>query len=929
MATPLGRAAANAAGSVSSEAAARALRIKRYRELLQQGPEALQQRAAIAAENAAARQARAAAREDRVAPILEAMRGNQAAVSSGGDIPRPRPTADVAPSPVRPRAVEASGPYPVDDSRILELLDRVNTQGMDSLGPEDLIVLEDLQSGRAVRSGASAPAAPLDAPEIAVEAPDLNGNLAASGVELDEAPKRSGQDNLRPKTARQPSKLEKIANEITQIAGSARTGEAIAPRQARATWKKVEGLTSEEFEELVGVIGNEDAALANLEQVQNIAGDVARDPNSLAAAALDRAKQAREGTMRAPNSESPEFATDNLTTAELPGAFEDAMAAQRERQLALESRSVGGGLSLEDRIVLAGLDPSDPNAARQLPFWLKGRDGRPTALESRSRGSRSVEGNDIKILASLTKAREELAAAATPEEQAMALAKVTKEEEALNRKFPGGRKEMADSRLNKGGQQETFDDAVLAIVGARPRADRSLARPNAAMSAAERQAMAGEAVDTFGEDAFEFLPDEIEIDDVADLGESGKPKKVRGRPLPSRSMGAMQLMFGGKNPLAILGSPEAVADEILAKQSIFRPGTANYDMARERLAQQIQGEFGGPGPRPASSDPAALPGPATARGTSQDPARLPALPGGTNVRVESPTGSPVGEFAPITQSSPPAVAGSAALSPSSPSRPKGLPGPKPDLTAETLESSAIDLADEAGDVADDALNAFDRDMPAGARTSGRGQGRGKGGKGKGGKGGAKKDPVVVDADKVELVDPDKPFTANADELRTRVEQSTSSGTQVRDAMKNPPDLRKPQADPNAKPKGGGDGGKPPEDPPKRLEDADGDAGKPNNKKKPTKADDTKPKDAPGKWLKRGLIAAAGLGTIAALSGGGGGGVAAGGEVLPPVPPSGGPGAAGGEVSEDALERALDRIRGSRRGPSSPTYQTLQNWTVWR
>jgi hypothetical protein len=889
----------------------------------------------------------------------------------------------------------------VDSSRIAEILERVNTQGMDALGPEDLIVIADLQSGRAVRSGASAPAAPLDAPEVAVEAPDLNGNLAASGVELDEAPKRSGQDNLRPKTARQPSNLEKIANEITQIAGSARTGEAIAPRQARATWKKVEGLTSEEFEKLVGVIGNEDAALANLEQVQNIAGDAARDPNSLAAAALDRAKQAREGTMRAPGSNSPEFATDNLTDADMPTPADTARAVEAERQLALEDRSVGGGLSLQDRIVLAGLNPADPQAARNLPFWLKGRD-RAKSLEGRSNGARAGElsTSDEALLeqaeelkAAVDQSQAELRAAQyelrlaqiartsgrggasdadlAQMQQSLAQAQDTarklldmedslfpprlvrasdgqplRDAKGSIRRAPAamladpslvprgvrverGVRGATDSWLNRAGQAETYDDLVITMAGARPRAADSLTRSNPAMSAGERKLLENEAVDAFGEDAIEFLPEDQEVGDVADLGGSGKPGKVRGRPLPSRQQAALQVMFAGSpNPIAMMGSAEAVADQIIATHRVFRPGTANFDMARERLVRLIENEFGGPGPRPASSDPAALPGPATARGTSQDPARLPALPGGTNVRVESPTGSPVGEFAPITQSSPPAVAGSTALVPSSPSRPKGLPGPKPDAADVNLESSGVELADEAGDV-EDALTDFDRDMPAGARTSGRGQGRGRGGKGKGGKGGAKKDPVVVDADKVELVDPDKPFTANADELRTRVEQSTSSGTQVRDAMKNPPDLRKPKADPNAKPKDGGDGGKPPEDPPKRLEDSDGDAGKPSNKKKPTKADDTKPKDAPGKWLKRGLIAAAGLGTIAALSGGGGGGVAAGGEVPPPVPPSGGPGAAGGEVSEDALERALERIRGSRRGPSSPTYQTLQNWTVWR
>jgi len=902
--------------------ASRALRIKEYQRLLQMGPEGLAARAAITAENRAARQSRAASREDQVRPILEAMRANTAATALGDDIPRPRPTADVLPSPASPRQVDVQRPYVVADDRVLRLLDLVNEQGMDALSPEDLIVLEDLQSGLAVRAGSSpaAASAPLDVAGVAIEAPDFNGNLAASGVELDAQPQGGGAANLRPKTAKAATKIQKLANEVNQIAGSERTGEAVAPKQARSTWNKVNSLSSDDFVALVAEMGDEEAALTKLMQVESIAGVATRDPNSIAAAALDRAKQAREGTMRAQGSNAPEFATEAADEVVEPSEFDAQLASLAERVLAKQSRSPGGGLSLEERIVLAGLDPSDPQAARKLPLWLKGRDGRPTAMESRARGERGIESNDIKILRPLLKAREELAAAATPEKQAAALAKVTAAEEALNRKYGTmrrqkgdafGRPAMSDSRLNKGGQMETFDDLVISIVGARPKAERSLGRSTDAMSAAERRAMGDEAVDVFGEDAFEFMPDEQELDDVADLGETGKPRKVRGRPLPSRQQGAMQTMFsGGQNPIAMMGSPEAVADEILSKQTVFRPGTANYDMARERLAKAIQNEFGGPGPRPATDTPAAVPGPASAMGTSQDPSRLPvrqntwpdgwmrqtATSGpdaGVNVRVESPTGSPVGEFPALTQ---PATTDIALVPPQ-----RALPGPKPTASDVNLDASDIEILDEA----DDVLNEFDRDMPPGARTSGRGQG----GRRNGGRG--KKEPVIVDAEKVEPVD----GLVNADGEVT----TTTVATRPQRAL---PDKsgEKPKADtkPETKADGGGKG------PPK-----DGDTKKladPDKPIEPKKGKDDVPSRRLRRWLLGGGLVGAGIIGGAALRGGR---TAGGGEFIPPLPPGASAGGGGDEPTEADLDRMLERIRGARSGPSTPTYQTLQNWTVWR
>lgn len=292
-------------------------------------------------------------------------------------------------------------------------------------------------------------------------------------------------------------------------------------------------------------------------------------------------------------SRSIEASVADVPEQEMPTAFDSALAAAREAEEARQRRAPMGGMPMDARLLAAGVTD-----ARDLPLFLKGRDGRGTPFESRSRGERAIEGNDIRALRPLIAARQKLNAAETAEERAAAMAEVAAAEAALERKYAGGRKAMPDSRLNKAGQQETFDDLVVSIVGARPKAARGLGRSSADMTAAERAAMQGEVLDEFGEDALDLLPDEPMLD-MDELGEGGRRGRLGGGQQPSRVQGAMERLFASFNPLAMknadgvpyFASADAVADEVLSKQSIFRPGTANWDYAKEKLTNAINDRF--------------------------------------------------------------------------------------------------------------------------------------------------------------------------------------------------------------------------------------------------------------------------------------------------------------------------------------------------
>lgn len=967
--------------------------------------------------------------------------------------PRPKPVLEARPAaPSRPVAPPAPQPV-LSQDYIQFLLNKVEDSGLESLTPNEVALLS-----RSFEKTAQAAPAPSAIDDVQIEAPDFDGNLAASGLELDPPPSAGGKDNLRPKKAKGPTQLERLANEINNIAGSARTGEAIAPRQVRSTWSKVSALSSEDFENLVLAMGNEDAALAKLERVQDIAGDAARDPNSIAAAAIDRARQAREGTMRAQGSNSPEFATDRLTAADMPTAADTARAVERERVLALDDRRAAPGLPREERLAMAGLDPTNDQAARKLPLWLKGRD-RPISLEGRSQGSRAgqatssdkaniQQAEELKAAisqadADLRTAQYELrlaqisrtsgrGSATDADIQAMydnlasaqgtyralldmedelfsprlidsATGQPLRDASGKIRRVPAemlddpslvpkglrverGVRGQTDSWLNRAGQAETYDDLIITAAGARPRAQRGLNRSSDQLTAGENASLADEALDEFGDDAIEFLPEQQEVLELVD-DYYGKPRKVRGRPLPSRQRDALRRLFidthGGKNPIEMAGSAEAAVDEALSKNRVFRPGTANYDMARENLIKAVQDEFGGDGPtvitkQEADARPAPLSSePESVEGTTQDLSAVPALDGRANTAGEPPapparpdfsqpamsplqTASPAAGYvpeptpfsndpnaAPVWQdksvrrstatapvpNAPQAsatarrrAAGAAARQQVAPSEPIGPP------TAEEakLAASAVDLGDSSPIPEKPSSAPVADSKPAAGKK-------------------LTAEEIEAEADRVfkdtlaqeqEAGAPLKQAraTANAARLRTKKELQ---GLNPSDPIPEKTAAAKPQPTPAAgkaddvvdsKPVDAQDGSKknPKADTEKPKDSKDTKSKDGTDAKK---ADDkANPEKAPPKksrlpyYLTGGAILA---GVTAANMGRGGSGTAVAGGGSVPLVPGGGVNPEAAMAEEDAINRALERLRGSRASAGGGTSQVLQNWTGWR
>lgn len=172
-----------------------------------------------------------------------------------------------------------------------------------------------------------------------------------------------------------------------------------------------------------------------------------------------------------------------------------------------------------------------------------------------------------------------------------------------------GRRAMPDAVLNKGGTQETFEESLLAALGWRPRARQNLSRSSVDLSAEDARALSAEADDVFGDDAAELVDGDFDpnwdvngaIDRSILLEANGAQKKTRlgGTQQQSRVQGGMETMLDDSTPLQYKGEggaplyadPQAVAADILSRQRIFKPGTANYEMAKDRLAQLIERRF--------------------------------------------------------------------------------------------------------------------------------------------------------------------------------------------------------------------------------------------------------------------------------------------------------------------------------------------------
>lgn len=376
-----------------------------------------------------------------------------------------------------------------------------------------------------------------------------------------------------------------------------------------------------------------------------------------------------------------------------PGA--DATAALREREEQAATNAPLGGLTMPERLALMGLDPNDPQAARQLPLWLKGRD-RGDSLESRSMGSRAGEltSNDEAAIEqaealkeAIKEAQYELrlaqiglrsGRATSTAEDVAAMQDTLRNLLAMEDKmFPPrlineatgqvqavpaamlrdpsrvpagfvierGRRAMADSWLNRAGQADTYDGLIATAVGMRPRGAENLTRANAGMNPFDAAAIRDEAIEMFGEDAAQLMDTEFDPNwsvDPRELSQPSAPLKdnaLGGTQQMSRERAAVRSLFNGPNPLTLINprtgknftAAEVVAETMSRNRMFTNLDSANYEMARDRLTQLVEREFKVPDPVPATPDPAApASAPAAGPGTTQDPASVPAIDGRQN-----------------------------------------------------------------------------------------------------------------------------------------------------------------------------------------------------------------------------------------------------------------------------------------------------------
>ena len=346
-----------------------------------------------------------------------------------------------------------------------------------------------------------------------------------------------------------------------------------------------------------------------------------------------------------PGARTPEFAAEDIPEGEMPTAYDHVRAAQRDAKDRVAQQSPGGGLSEDVRKEAMNVD-----SQRGLPLFLRGRDRNPV-LESRSRGERSIETNDAPAIQKASGLQTEIDAAQADVTAALAesqsasgvaeLARVSQKVasartrladafSAMDEAYPPrlvnprtgavktfaggevpkgfvverGRRAMPDSRLNSAGAMETYDDLVLALAGFRPRAERNITRATTGLSTDDVQSLQAEAGRVFGEDADPLLQGDFEPDwevDPLDLEANGPQKKNRlgGGQQQSRIEGASQALFGDTNPFGLTnadGNPlfadaDAVAEEILQKNRIFKPGTANYELAKANIARAVERKF--------------------------------------------------------------------------------------------------------------------------------------------------------------------------------------------------------------------------------------------------------------------------------------------------------------------------------------------------
>lgn len=752
-------------------------------------------------------------------------------------------------------------------------------------------------------------------------------------------------------------------------------------------------------------------------------------------------------SLRRPGATSPEIAGEVSGDQIQPPASRVAEVVEAERQANLDRRSAGGGLTRDEMLQAYGYDLDELNAdpelmneaVRSLPLWARGRDGRPTSFETRDRGDRLTNSSETRVGGTIDKgnrleqevrdALAEMSAANGAEELARARQRYEKATKALDKAYPPrvinqrtgqvrkspptkeelagelpdgfiierGRRPMPDSSLNRGGQQETYDDLLVAITGSRPRPEPNLNRASPDLSAADREAMTADAIRMMGDETPEdMLPEGRELDSTADVGGEGKPGRLGGRQQQSRIRSALRQLFGDSNPLRLNGSvfegdPDAVAEQLLAGSTHFKPGTADYDMAREAIARAVRNEYDVPAPNTDIAPDAPVPNssePSRPVGTSQNAEDIPregvrdyrGMPNGRpNVRVEPSARPAARDFSrpasePLTAEERALLAegnpnyadenlassatdlGPAAPPVDAPTPPVATPvGAVPDPTATQAPTAAGDLA-AAVDAVDDAPPQLPPDATPSQRMAAWGEWMAR--RRRAGKpltapaapsstapavGPAtappKSPPPPTDPPGPPKPPSDDAGTSAADDLAPPVGEVGNSTARRRAAEAQ---RRRAEASPAAADEALAT-------PARKLDDAEA-AAKAADEADATvtnKTDDVQKKDAKSKWgLSKWLIGAGLLtGGGIALDRLGGGGGAGGGHI--DIPGAGGGGPGGGEFypiptgsegavaadasEQDALTRALDRIRSARGGASGggASYQTIQNYNMWR
>lgn len=350
-----------------------------------------------------------------------------------------------------------------------------------------------------------------------------------------------------------------------------------------------------------------------------------------------------------PGARSIEVATEDVADAALPGMYETARAAERERQAQLAQRSPGGGTDFKDRLAAAEVEK-----ARDLPLGLRSSEdpARQPPLERRSPSEWPIQTDDRTAI----QQAQELQAAIQEVSEELRLAQVRRDEEAVaaaqgtlrrliaqeDELFPPrlvqkstgqvkaaspailrGEEEVpkgwavergmparSDRRINAGGSQETLDNAIISIVGGRPKMASAMPRARADMSPAERARIRDNVEITYGDDAIEYLPDEPE-GDLPELGQDGKRSRTGSSRQESRVIGGLRTLYGDANPLSwvkgdgtpLYASADEAAEDLLSRNTVgwsqthtlpdgSQQASAGYEVAKRSLADAIERHYG-------------------------------------------------------------------------------------------------------------------------------------------------------------------------------------------------------------------------------------------------------------------------------------------------------------------------------------------------